>query len=245
MLQSDGIALKDHGVDSVKAWDTWLQTGSIVKSVHFTENSALDSLPYRGQRLMTMVRNPIHHVLSQYNHCTVSKGRPQWRNDRMPSPIEWLSKWKDAMSLEQKDQQRLENTFSCYNPINLQSTRLGRTSAGPYDVIGLTERHFESTCLFAMTLGVVPNRCNCTSTNDTIYEGYPRVDHGVTRHGASMRITENETRLIQTLTDKDRSLYDEVQRNFETTIQRMEKVLNIVMCRPPLSRSSPAAIVLP
>jgi hypothetical protein len=95
---------------------------------------------------MIVLRNPLHHVLSQYFHCAESSEHGKRRRVKFQSNTnltEWLTAWRDAQMMvvdrvessttggtstsssnEKKNTMMHTNLarFECYNPTNLQST---------------------------------------------------------------------------------------------------------------------------
>lgn len=75
-----------------------------------------------AQHNYIVLRNPRHHVLSQYFHCRESRehGSPEKRA-KMPHDLtHWLEAWTRA--IHNTTQRERNRKFFCYMPLNLQST---------------------------------------------------------------------------------------------------------------------------
>jgi len=77
----------------------------------------------RAKYNMIMLRQPSHHVLSQFFHCTESRehGKHAERMKLTTNLTEWLRAWTRA--IDDETQTRInQERFHCYHPVNLQST---------------------------------------------------------------------------------------------------------------------------
>ena len=150
------------------------------------ESGHEESFPH----VMTMIRQPRHHVISQYFHCKESYHRREQGASMPDSLQEWLQAWVDYMTTATSESGTLPNNseklpkhlqnFQCYDPRNLQSTRLrfqyrmiNKDGIGNdhenyslsdrrllanakkdlmqrYQVLGLLERWEETFCLMAI-----------------------------------------------------------------------------------------------
>jgi hypothetical protein len=143
----------------------------------------------RSMHNYIIVRNPRHHVLSQYFHCLES--REHGKSHKMATNLTvWLESWDKATTNETIRQQNRK--FFCYNPTNLQSAfvwpKKKKTKAVPnvtggpnesntphdgdaiykdliqkFDVVGDTSRMVLSVCLiFIKYTSWIPPQCDCT-----------------------------------------------------------------------------------
>ena len=98
--------------------------------------------PWNGfaQNIYTIIRDPIPHIMSQYNHCAESPGHkdtgePDGRgvsdlNRLMPSRDEWLKAWKaikeseSTLNKEEMEAQirSMDDRFRCYRPLDHESS---------------------------------------------------------------------------------------------------------------------------
>ena len=138
-----------------------------------------------------MLRDPTHHVVSQYFHCLEATGRLRQRASRSPirnvTLTQWLEYWhaqhqyqqthghiRDAPSMHFK-----HPTFRCFSPLNLvswltgyqNSVYLGQPLAfyqNHFHFVGDMDNLIQSICLFhtQATQHVAP-QCNCTTNSNT------------------------------------------------------------------------------
>jgi hypothetical protein len=149
----------------------------------------------------------------------------------MPSLDVWLESWVDAMK-----RGKTMDKYYCYNPVNLQVSRVGRFKNPTIDlpqhfgVVGIMEDLFRSTCLISISLEHhVPPRCNCSlgSASTTVF--HPN-DHGVHHHGGTFQTTPQQDHWIQALTPLDQQLYDDVRLLFLKQVETTEQQFNFSMC---------------
>lgn len=176
----------NHRVEPVSRWKSWGECW-----LHASESTQTNL----ADKQFVVVRKPHGHVLSQYFHCTESVPHRD-RAHFMPSLNVWLESWVNAS----KHQKTLDQ-YHCYNPVNLQVPRIcefpNPTNELPqhFDVVGLTEDLFRSTCLISISLHhIVPPRCNC-SIGRRSRRLRPN-DHGVQHHGNTFKTTPEQTAII-------------------------------------------------
>lgn len=221
-------AVCNHGIAKVKGLAWWTSPGSTCL-IHASE------APYfsAAVRTFVIVRDPTHHVLSQYFHCTEShshKNRAHW----MPSLDTWLEVW--ATVRPNSTIRNMQRRFRCYNPVNLQIFFLNSPENETvlftrFQAVGLTTEMERTTCMFSVYVlgGAVPKRCNCTNRLS------PRsklrtIDHGVRHHGAAYNITERQASLIDELTKKDQLVFRWAQQVFATNLLQVQDRYDFKMC---------------
>jgi len=210
------------------------------------------------QYAYTIVRNPKHHVLSQYFHCTESNDRgARQKNAKreipLPSLDEWLSKW--VLSIDDSKERFLNSKMRCYNPIDLQSKYVGfdndytsnNASIGSdtaaaamksiqqkFTVIGQLDDIDRVLCVIMIHYaGWLPAKCNCSSSDNDQRRRRRLTEisqHGVIHHGSTYNTTRFEDSLIEKLTTKDELLYDYSKQLFETQLRVVEEYFNVTIC---------------
>jgi len=133
--------------------------------------------PHARAGVVTMLRHPRDHVLSQYTFCATSTDKgPKFIQDTMPSTFgSWLQEWSRlrkegrahrdfSVAPSQHNQPWCSNLpFKCYSPLNLQSQRFTCETANKYSdklnvdravenmqasfFVGIVEAYQESMCL--------------------------------------------------------------------------------------------------
>jgi hypothetical protein len=214
-------------------WQQWMRQPC---SLHISESLYIDS----AQHAFTVIRDPTHHVVSQYFHCKESDWRKEtWRD--LPDFTEWLEYWIDQRNMNTShltnSSYPLLYTYDCYKPINLQSSMVGGlfNLTARFDVIGMMSKLLTTTCLISIQLlGVVPSRCDCTNNSTTMIDkkktGIPKIDHGTKHHGESYQLTDYQRELISSLTDQDAILYEIAQESFQRRVNEVEKEYKITLC---------------
>lgn len=164
-------------------------------------------------RRFVILRNPLHQVPSFWNYCTTSPKRSK-KSKSMPSTLEaWLQTWQDVQNEQHaqnkhnrpNDCPQIEQgggrekgcpAFKCYNPIDLQTTRLKMHGKDPvdmeryFDVVGITEELEKSTCLISIAIHrKVPLRCDCSRVNG----GVGTNNDGTSGNGTMMDDTINNS----------------------------------------------------
>lgn len=248
-------AICNHLKDPVTQWSTWTSPGSSCL-VHVTERPHFSA----AVGTFTLIREPKHHVLSQYFHCTECPAHK--KAHLMPSLDRWLEVW--TVARPNASVRRVRKHFGCYDPVNLQSTYLGfpedeTAMFSRFLVVGLTSEMERSTCLASIRVlgGVVPQRCNCTHrvsppsrsrgvdhqsaptdalTKDQRLFGYFQwarkdvVDHGVQHHGASYNTTPDQAILIDALTKEDQRVFQWARKHFARQIIEVEERYGFRLC---------------
>ena len=155
----------------------------------------------------------------------------------MPSLDEWLHAWAEAKNNSTKFRQNL--AFRCYHPIEFESNYIrfdpekgqGKDFlASSYDILGDFSRMDQAACaIFISYKGEVPPACDCSDQKRR--KLVTQEDHGVTHHGSSYNVTEEQKHLIlDILRPKDVKLYEVVQEVFQEQVTALEKKHNFVMC---------------
>mmetsp|Transcript_6079 Transcript_6079/g.12424 ORF Transcript_6079/g.12424 Transcript_6079/m.12424 type:complete len:236 (+) Transcript_6079:3-710(+) len=194
-------------------------------------------------------RNPRHHVLSQYFHCTESSDHAR-RAHEMPSLDDWLEYW----SYNSLDGEPTNVTFGCYDPRNMQSKfadfhpERGDSIAGiqkKFAVIAPMDDLDVAICvIFVHYTGWIPEACDCSlsqtvklaldqeksiakeSRNESV-----NFDHGVKNHGATYNTTKSQDELINQLIERDMLLYEYSKEIFEQQLMRVEEFFNVTICQ--------------
>lgn len=252
-LQSIGkskVCQQGLGLHKINHWSNWT-TEQPNCVVHTAESVFSPNVPHT----FAIVRPPLQHVVSQYFHCTESRSHNHSQH-LMPPTIEvWLEEWNNARTA---GNMTVVDGYHCYNPINLQSQRLGNPRGvhellEQYDVIGILSQLDQSTCLMTIEMRasqqqhpVVPPRCNCSHSvafvddNDDAAASKSKPtqrhfvgvvdDHGVQHHGANYQMSKNATSLAKKLTEKDAILYNQAVKLFENHVQYAEQKHSFRMC---------------
>ena len=219
------LAVCGQGLSNISQWSTWVRNSPdcVIRTSESVYSPAV-------KHTFTVVRPPLEHVLSQYFHCAESKSHKS-RRHLMPSLDVWLKEWAKARS---SNSTQLVQSFSCYNPINLQSARLCYPSNTTdllerFDVIGVLPELVRSTCLMSIEmLGIVPPRCNCT--NSRVHRRLRLDDHGVKHHGDTFNMTRKQRRLAELLTEQDAFLYEDALAVFKNHVRYVQQKYSFQMC---------------
>lgn len=198
---------------------------------------------WHAQNSYTIVRNPRHHVLSQYFHCAEgveALKRAEKRGDsKMICLDDWLSFWAGVVAGNQTVPKGAQ--FGCYTPISMQSEYVkydpqnkSRLQA-QFTVIGPMDDLERTLCvIFIHYSGWVPGCCSCTEAEN---EGLGYINdenastHGVKHHGSSYKTTQYQDYLIKMLVNKDSLLYAHVKALFHRQVEIIEQELNITLCK--------------
>merc|ERR1719316_894826 len=92
-----------------------------IKAFHFpfdSEEACYED--HKSMPMITMLRNPRTHVLSQYFHCKTSNDHA-YGHKYMPVNF---SLWIEAWSKNYGKYEEGGDPFCCYNPSNMQAARL-------------------------------------------------------------------------------------------------------------------------
>jgi len=200
----------------------------------------------REWRMITHIRQPDHHVLSQYKHCT---GSPKHLNrfPEMPDFDTWVDYWlAHPFTVSPSD----NPPFDCYNPNNLQSqyfsspkqrvcwTRNGKNEKQLEQHIcvmsilinlqklyhlGITEFYKESFCLLLMKMhSEVPPFCTCDGHNRSASFFTPHFDrHGVPEY--SPVLSPSQSTKVNKLVGVDWELYC---AGVDLFVQDLEKMVD-------------------
>jgi len=198
--------------------------------LHMSESRYFQEVPPRKQ--VTLLRDPRGHVISQYFHCTESPTH-QSRWKFMPTSLsKWLREWTEKRTHLHTCP---TEAFHCYNPINMQTSRVGGTGDldAKFDVVGVMEEFSLSACLIATSvMGKVPHACNCTAAAEHKPELEKKKNsHGVVHHGNSFNTTAEERGLIEALTDQDQKLYNAALLKFRRDVKNAEQAFGVTLCR--------------
>jgi hypothetical protein len=158
----------------------------------FNEQGAAAELPALSSSTpllhnnFVMFRDPQSHVLSQYFHCTESRGTKKKRKrlHKMPKTLHaWLQIWEETRQSKSLARSKLpvnahrrwtDPRMRCYNPIDLQSWISGYPQSKPeleqnFAAIGILSDFHRSSCVFAtLILNRVPLACNCSHASASI-----------------------------------------------------------------------------
>ncbi len=210
----------------------------------------IDSFEYA----YTLIRHPHQHIISQYFHCKESTVHQKKAEYMPPTLTDWLVAWIDiAKSKKQEVGSKVGQNphFQCYDPRNQQTSYaefafayhqnpnipfdIAKAKAeleSRFDVLGITDRTAQSTCLFAIHYtGWVPPQCDCTNyqelpTNVSL-EG---TSHGVQHHGSSYQTNSTEEFLLDELSRWDRVLYQIAQDIFWQRLIETEYEYGVRIC---------------
>jgi len=209
------------------------------------------------QYAYTIVRNPKHHVLSQYFHCTESNDRgARQKNAKREVPLpnldEWLSKW--VLSIDDSKERFQNSKMRCYNPIDMQSKYVGfdndyisnntftdnnaaadmKSIQQKFTVIGQLDDIDRFLCVVMIHYaGWLPAKCNCSSSDNDQNRRRRLTEisqHGVIHHGSTYNTSRFEDSLIEKLTTKDEFLYDYSKQLFEMQLRVVEEYFNVTIC---------------
>ena len=196
--------------------------------------------------MYTIIRNPRHHVLSQYFHCTESNDRGARhkrakRQTPMPELDEWLTEW--ILALDDPVRRWQNYKFRCYYPIDLQSTYVVDTKDYDADlgsirhiqqkftVIGPLDEMDKVLCVILIHYaGFLPDACNCSNGENKHKQRRRLSDHGVIHHGSTYNTTSFQDAMIEKLVAKDQILYDYSLKLFNVQLRLVEEYFNVTIC---------------
>ena len=75
--------------------------------------------------------------------------------------------------------------------------------------------------------GIVPTQCDCSSLHD---RRKLAVDHGVTHHGNTFNITDQQRYWIDEITKLDQRLYKYGKIILARQVEKLEKEFNVSLC---------------
>jgi hypothetical protein len=185
-----------------------------------------------AEQSMIVLRNPSHHVLSQYFHCAESSEHGERRRVKFQSSTTltgWLTAWRDALQMvdapaagpsnesEKKntttawdssslaERAKKLNHFDCYNPINLQSTYV-----------------FPSLSKKSRDLMKGMGRTNLTALYDYLYSKAKANDH-------QPKEEEEEEKMNKQLSFFQKSLYDDLQDRFVVVGDTSQMIVSVCL----------------
>jgi len=209
-------------------------------------STTIEIEPHEKTHAYTFIRNPKTHIISQYFHCKESTDHRLHRDKMAESLDEWLQYWVDKQ--RNGYLYTLESNFfkdpkyMCYRPINLQSTMLKfdpthmteieakQDLVDRFDVIGLQDRMDKSVCLtLTKYTGRLPEKCDCSPSNiqRRLGSGFT---HQVEHHGDTFNTTEEQDKLIDELTSKDKLLYEYAKDIFDRQVEQVEETFDTILC---------------
>ena len=175
----------------------------------------------RLSQLITFVRDPVMHVISQYNHCQQSTAQGHRMHHYDPINIkDWLAYVRSIGGLSAANTSFTR--FCNYFPMNMLTRYL---SFGTNQVgvavrnihgalfVGVLERRIASLCVLKDALGqVLPNWCNCSHgatakfrvSLQSCADG-KHCSHGV--NASSFKLTKDVLKLVNTVTRRDHIIY--------------------------------------
>eukprot|EP00546_Thalassionema_frauenfeldii_P001557 CAMPEP_0178936228 /NCGR_PEP_ID=MMETSP0786-20121207/25053_1 /TAXON_ID=186022 /ORGANISM="Thalassionema frauenfeldii, Strain CCMP 1798" /LENGTH=351 /DNA_ID=CAMNT_0020614601 /DNA_START=113 /DNA_END=1168 /DNA_ORIENTATION=- len=199
----------------------------------------------------TIVRNPKHHVLSQFFHCQESKDHEKRRSAIENVTLDqWLLSHARA-GVNVRRRARLKKRFQCYDPFNLQwsyveskdvtsnvttfltgnqsRSEIKQDLKDRYTVIGDQSQMGESICvIFIRNSGFVPRECNCSHT--PLNRRRLSSDHGTLHHGATFQTSVKQDALIDALTENDMTLYSIAKEIFAEQAKAIEEEYQFNLC---------------
>jgi sarcosine oxidase delta subunit len=232
----------NEGAKRVKEWKSFLyQHNGRRCNMWMTEPGWYNA---DAEHSYVIIREPVSHTLSMYFHCKESKEHEN-KAHLMPTLDDWIRAWHDAQT--NTTTLRDTNNFHCYNPTNFQSraiafnSELGKEDIRKkWDIIGDHAQMEKTICLIVIKYtGWIPKPCDCTNilelqNHRQLYEvtyDKDRHAHGVTHHGSTFSITQEQRQRIQQFRNIDMKLYDlVVSEIFEEQVQEVEHMYNIQLC---------------
>jgi len=204
----------------------------------------------KAKHQFTLLRDPRQHVLSMYHHCKEAPQHTNAKNKAMPSLNEWLHSWATALNASHTDsegavaaQQDTPNAlrrYKCYNPLNMQSKRLGYPKDQDelqtrVDIAGLTEEFERSLCLVSILAhDAVPRRCKCNSSahpSPSRKAPAPSKTHGVKHHSDTFETTPAQDADIAAITQLDQALWHNAQQLFDGQVRLAESRHDFTLCQ--------------
>ncbi|CAK0896166.1 unnamed protein product [Prorocentrum cordatum] len=215
-----------------------------------------DTIP--TDSVMTMVRNPRDHVLSQYFHCKREK------HPELPDTFQqWVRNWTvmrasgEALGLMKPDirrhqwvnQAKAGVPFKCYVPIDMQCRHL--TCNVLFNVsqqsdvdgavrnmesawfVGITEAYHESFCLFLAKVYVsqpLPHSCNCRNVSAWGSMHMTHDAHGTVKHTVK-DYTDDFFLEVDALIAGDIALYKAARARFLREVEEVERLRGVqILC---------------
>ena len=118
------------------------------------------------------------------------------------------------------------------NRLGVQSKKQTKELPQLFDVVGITDDLFRSTCLMSISLEQkIPPRCNCSLGGAPGRRLNPKdPTHGVLHHGSTFQTTPQQTKWIEALTQLDLSLYDFGKHMLIKQVETIENQFKFTMC---------------
>ncbi|KAL7564760.1 hypothetical protein ACA910_010167 [Epithemia clementina (nom. ined.)] len=245
LLRMGGVSVQQLGLGRrfhLDQWENWTRTHPDFQL--FMIESGYSQ--YQPKHSLTMFREPMSHVLSQFFHCTESAEHHRLqRNEAMPDTLlEWLQAWNDIRQQHPEMERNTSNSlsrwrdarFKCFVPLNFQSwlTLFPTTKEdlrSRFDAVGIMEDMEKSFCLFLVQIEKrVPGICDCTDGRPSIQLPKRSADHGVLHHGSTYHPTDEERALIEQITALDRPLYQQASVLFQELVANVENHYQVKLC---------------
>jgi len=207
---------------------------------------------HKHLRVVTMIRHPRAHVLSQYFHCATADDH-QYGSRYMPATFPaWVDVWTQHMNDFAKAAIEGVKPFCCYTPVNLMASRMTcagdgiatSSSRAQYEThslhelkeiianlsfVGIQEAYHESLCLWKIhRWGKFPDACEC-SADQIMHETHH--DHGVKSHHVS-DYGEDTWGKVDKFTMADKAMYEFGLARFLQEVRAAEsKYQRKLLCR--------------
>ena len=190
----------------------------------------------RPPRVAILVRDPIHHVRSQFAHCQTPGNRAKWRLDKA-GLHDWAARWRDAVNGAP-----VAAAFKLchFNPLNMMTMKL----CGGYNHNGVKpkhgwseatcrekaleevatvwhiaplERYDQSLCVLGLRLGIKLPQCSCAKPVGAFGQ---HKQHGVKHHDEMSAAT---TAIVRDLTRSDLAVYLAATGRFDRDVSSLAK----------------------
>lgn len=214
---------------------------------------------------VVLLRNPRHHVLSQFLHCKVQSEKDNY-TDNFTNQYSGLKAWlKNCLSASLTSPacstclgSNLASGYPCYNPWNMQSrfftdcrhvpglqafeldmkpnlTRAKR-NLEMLQMIGISDLYVESLCLLNFTFkGTLPETCACDHGKSVTETQVSHETHGVQQHSVA-DIDPEALSLMDQMTQGDAQLFAFGLNHFETALRKAEEITGVkVICEEKIS----------
>jgi hypothetical protein len=188
----------------------------------------------RPPRVAILVRDPIHHVRSQFAHCQTPGNRAKWRLEKA-GLHDWVARWRDAVNGGP-----VASAFKLchFNPLNMMTTKL----CGGYNHNGLKpkhgwsetsclekaleevatvwhiaplERYDQSLCVLGLRLGIKLTQCSCAAPVSAF--GLHK-QHGVKHHAEMSPAT---VAIVRDLTRSDDAVWRAASERFDRDVAQL------------------------
>ena len=188
----------------------------------------------RPPRVAILVRNPIHHVRSQFAHCQTPGNRAKWRLDKA-GLHDWVSRWRDAVN---GGPVAAAFKLCHFNPLNMMTTKLcgGYNHNGAKPKHGWSEttclekaleevatvwhiapleRYDQSLCVLGLRLGIKLKQCACAAPVSAF--GVHK-QHGVKHHAEMSPAT---VAIVRDLTRSDDAVWRAATERFDKDVAQL------------------------